>query len=314
MISTDEFVRTLDWNLLRIFHEIAQARGISKASDQTQLKQSALSLALQRLEAKVGVTLCDRGAKGFELTPEGALLAELCAPIMRTVREIPSISKTSSRDIHGQLTLGIISNFTDANFDQAIASFHARFPQVELLISTLSWSSLNGAILRSEIDIGVGPAAIRHPDLRYRFLAPEVHLPYCGIRHRLYGRQVDDPRQLRDEAFIITGSDEPDELRAFRQRHGLGAKPSAVTDHLEEAKRLAMLGTSLVFLPEGYAAADHSAGRLWPLLAAPTVPAIDVYLIDNPTASQPARRSRLRQGFLDCVVELHQLNDGRGTS
>lgn len=311
MISTDEFVRTLDWNLLRIFHEIAQARGISKASDQTRLKQSALSLALQRLEAKLGVTLCDRGAKGFELTREGTLLAELCAPIMRAVREIPSISETSSSEIHGQLTLGIISNFTDRTFDQAIATFHERFPQVEILISTLSWSSISGAILRSEIDIGVGPAAMRHPDLRYRFLAPELHLPYCGVRHPLFGRQVDDPRQLHEEAFILTGSDEPDELRAFRLRHGLGARPSAVTDHLEEAKRLAMLGTGLVFLPASYAAADHTAGRLWPLLAKPDAPAIDVYLIDNPGSSQLARRNRLRQGFLDCVVEMRQ-SDERG--
>ena len=73
---------------------------------------------------------------------------------MRAVREIPSISETSSSEIHGQLTLGIISNFTDRTFDQAIATFHERFPQVEILISTLSWSSISGAILRSEIDIG----------------------------------------------------------------------------------------------------------------------------------------------------------------
>lgn len=304
MISTEDFVRGLDWNLLRIFHEIAQARGISKATDRTQLKQSALSLALKRLEGQVGRPLCERGAKGFELTPEGELLAELCAPIMRAVREIPSITSSSSTEIHGQLVFGIISNFTDPIFDAALGPFHQRYPHVEILVSTLSWSSLAGSIMRREIDIGIGPAPMRQRDFRYHPLSPEVHLPYCGIRHPLFGHVLDDPRRLQDEAFILTGSDEPDELRAFRLEHGLGARMSAVTDHLEEAKRLAILGTSLVFLPRGYAAADQSAGRLWPLLSTEAAPAIDVYLIDNPTLAQPARRHRLRQSFLDCVLDL----------
>lgn len=159
---------------------------------------------------------------GFELTPEGTLLAELCAPIMRAVREIPSIASTSSGDIHGELTLGVISNFTDRSFDRAIRIFHERFPEVELLISTLSWSSLSGSLMRSE------------------------------------------------------------------------------TDHLEEAKRLAMLGAGLVLLPETYAAADQTAGRVWPLLASSMAAAIDVFLIDNPKLAQRARRSKRRQGFLDC--------------
>lgn len=300
MISTDDFVRDLDWNLLRIFHEIAQARGISKASDRTNLKQSALSLALQRLETQIGAPLCERGARGFELTPEGTLLAELCAPIMRAVREIPSIASTSSGDIHGELTLGVISNFTDQAFDRAIRIFHERFPEVELLISTLSWSSLSGSLMRSEIDIGVGPAPIKHPDLRYHRLAPELHVPYCGAGHPLFGKTIGDARQLRDEAFILTGSDEPDELRAFRLEHGLGAKVAAVTDHLEEAKRLAILGAGLVLLPETYAVVDQTAGRLWPLLPSSMAAAIDVFLIDNPKLAQRARRSKLRQGFLDC--------------
>jgi LysR family transcriptional regulator, transcriptional activator for bauABCD operon len=41
MTSTDDFTRDLDWNLLKTFHEIVQAGGISKAKDRTLLKQSA---------------------------------------------------------------------------------------------------------------------------------------------------------------------------------------------------------------------------------------------------------------------------------
>jgi DNA-binding transcriptional LysR family regulator len=301
MKSIEDFARELDWNLLKIFHEIVQAGGITKASDRTHLKQSAISLALQRLETRIGAVLCKRGSAGFELTPEGILLAELCAPIMRAVREIPSLANESSSEVHGNLTIGLISNFTCSMLDAAISLFHARFPNVELIVSTMPSTHVTGSVMRNEIDIGVAPSRVARPELRYRFLSDEIHRPYCGVNHRLFGEQFVDPRQLQDERFVLTGSDEPDELRAFRLQYGLGDKVSAVTEHLEEAKRFAILGIGLCFLPENYASADEAEGRLWPLLPREIAPSIGVYVIDNPSFPQLARRNKLREGFIACL-------------
>ncbi len=72
------FALALDWNLLKIFHEIVQAAGVSEAARRTSRKQPALSMALRRLEDHLGVKLCRRGPGGFALTHEGEVLAELC--------------------------------------------------------------------------------------------------------------------------------------------------------------------------------------------------------------------------------------------
>ena len=65
---------------------------------------------------------------------------------------------------------------------------------------------------------------------------------------------------------MLTGADEGDELTQFRLEHGLGRNIAGMSAHLEEAKRLAILGVGLCFLPEGYAQPDVDGGRLWPLL------------------------------------------------
>ena len=299
--SIDDFASELDWNLLKIFHEIGQAGGISKATERTRLKQSAISLALQRLEGRIGAVLCKRGSAGFELTAEGILLAELCAPMMRAVREIPSLASESSSEIHGNLSIGLISNFVSGALDMAIALFHTRFPNVELVVSTMASAHVAGSVMRSEIDIGVAPSRIMRPELRYRFLSNELHRPYCGIHHRLFGEKFDDPLALADERFILTGSDEPDELRAFRLQYGLGQKISAVSEHLEEARRFALLGIGLCFLPESYASADEANRRLWPLLPRQMAPSVGVYVIDKPSFPELARRDRLREDFIACL-------------
>src|SRR5215469_14707457 len=73
----------LDWNLLKVFHEIVQAGGISPAAPRLNLKQPAISLALKRLEKRVGSLLCRRGPAGFELSDEGQRVAEVCEEVNR---------------------------------------------------------------------------------------------------------------------------------------------------------------------------------------------------------------------------------------
>jgi LysR family transcriptional regulator, transcriptional activator for bauABCD operon len=62
-----------------------------------------------------------------------------------------------------------------------------------------------------------------------------------------------------------------------------------VSEHLDEAKRLTILGVGISFLPVGFAERDVAEGRLWPLAASsggPGVesPAMEIYVITNPSA------------------------------
>ena len=56
------FSRKVDWNLLKTFHEIAEAGGVSRAGRALRRKQPALSLALKRLETSSG-SRCRRPAR-----------------------------------------------------------------------------------------------------------------------------------------------------------------------------------------------------------------------------------------------------------
>lgn len=294
----DQFSRTLDWNLLKIFHEIVQAKGITRAATAACRKQPALSLALRRLEIRIGTLLCKRGASGFQLTDEGAVVADACGQVMDVVRELPHLVAEAAGQARGRLRMQVISNLVCPTLDEAIAAFHQKFPKVEIIVSVVPWAQVINALLRDEIDIGVGPSRTMRAELRYHHLFTEVHRPYCGSGHPLFGRIVGDPRELCSEGFILTGADEPDELTDFRVQHGLGTRVAGMTEHLEEARRLTMLGVGLCFLPEGYAAPDVEAGRLWPLLPLQGAPRMDVFIIENPNAARRIAGSRFREELL----------------
>lgn len=290
---TSNFSRNLDWNLLKTFHEIVSANGVSRAGRMLGRKQPALSLALKRLEAELGVTLCIRGPRGFDLTDEGHLIAEACSTMSGLIHNMPRRLSNITEEVGGRISIQIISSLVCDQFDQAIARFHGRHPKAEIFIDITTWDCVAGALLRDEIDIGVAPARTQRNDLRYDFLFDEVHRPYCGRAHPLFGRTFSDPASLSDQAFVLTGADEPDILTGYRTCHGLGQRIAGVSEHLDEAKRLTTLGVGVCFLPEAYAAPEVAAGRLWPLIDHGEKPSMPVFVITNPRAPRKLARQLL---------------------
>jgi len=291
--SSSNFSRNVDWNLLKTFHEIVEARGVSRAGRALRRKQPALSLALKRLEDTLDVKLCRRGPRGFELTDEGMLVAETCSSLNALVRSVPKRLSNITADLRGKISIQIISSLVCERFDAAISRFHDQHPKVEILIDVTTWDLVAAALLRDEIDVGVASAQTLRSDLQYDFLFEEMHGAYCGRSHPLYGKTFDDPAALSGQAFVLTGADEPDMLTAYRTQHGLGVQVAGLSEHLDEAKRLTMLGIGVCFLPEAFAAPEVAAGRLWPLLKEDERPAMPIFVITNPRAPQKLARQLL---------------------
>ena len=293
------FARNLDWNLLRAFHEIVQAGGISRAAQRTGQKQPALSMALKRFEDHVGARLCRRGPGGFKLTREGELLAETCESIFGSVAHIPHSVANVATDVHGRVRIQLISNLVDPRIDDAIQSFHRAHELVEIFISVTTWDVIQRSVLRNEVEIGIAPAPAHHrdPDLHYEVLFHEVYRPYCGRSHPLFGVTLDHPADLAAYSFVLTGADEPEPQTKFRQRYSLGRHVAGLSEHLEEARRLTVLGLGLCFLPEAFASRDTVSGQLHPVLGSGNNPSSEILVISNPQAPTHRARDLLLQHF-----------------
>jgi DNA-binding transcriptional LysR family regulator len=120
-----KFERNLDWNLLKVFHEIAVARGVSRAADSMARQQPAVSNALKRLEDCTGVVLCRRGPSGFELTDEGRAVAEICAMVQTQIGRIPGRIEEATAVLGGQLRLVMVQSLVCSVLDRPISAFRS---------------------------------------------------------------------------------------------------------------------------------------------------------------------------------------------
>ncbi|MDU4883197.1 LysR family transcriptional regulator [uncultured Clostridium sp.] len=81
---------------LRLFHNVATLKSISKVASASHISQSALSQQLSKMEENLGVTALIRSNKGVELTEEGKIINDYATEILsiynRLIQELDKIN------------------------------------------------------------------------------------------------------------------------------------------------------------------------------------------------------------------------------
>ena len=80
------FTMAEDLNAMAMFVAVAEARGFRAAGDRLGVTASAVSQALRKLEAQIGVVLVHRTTRSVRLTPAGERLYASVRPALDEVR------------------------------------------------------------------------------------------------------------------------------------------------------------------------------------------------------------------------------------
>lgn len=281
-----KFASRVDWNLLRTFVDIVRAGGIGAAARKLNRQQPSISAALKRLEDHVGTVLLIRTATGVEMTPAGKAMMALCEDMLESARMMPHQIAQATKRVEGYVRIQIVSGLISPEFDEAIASFHRRNPDIHIEIRVSPWRQVLDALEQGEVEIGVSYDSAVRGGLMYEPLLVERQQLYCARSSPHYGHRYSRLTDLRAEHFVLTGDDEIELITNLRRRNGLGTKVSGLAEDINEAQRLVRLGVGIGFLPVPAAEEDVAKGRLWPMLYADIEPAYDIYLLAR---TDPAR-------------------------
>ncbi|VWX54292.1 LysR family transcriptional regulator [Novosphingobium sp. 9U] len=297
-LTDKKFASRVDWNLMRTFVDIVRAGGIGAAARQLNKQQPSISAALKRLEEHVGATLLHRTATGVEMTAAGKAMMALCEDMLESARLVPHQIAQATKRVEGIVRIQIVSALVSVEFDEAIASFHRRNPDIHIEIRVSPWRQVLDALERGEVEIGVGYDGDVRGSLTYEPLFCERQQLYCARSHPLFGHRVHRLNELKDEGFVLTGEDEIETITHLRRRYRLGTRVSGLAEDINEARRLIVQGVGLGFLPIPAVEDDVAKGRLWPLLTSETEPTYDIYLLAR---AEPSRDTAT-QLFLDEVM------------
>lgn len=167
-------------NALFVFEAAARSGSFTRAADELNVTQPAVSRMLSRFEGYLGLRLFERGGKGAVLTAEGEILYRRVADGFRSIeaglREVEQL-----RGDKETVTISVSSAFTTHWLMPRMDRFQQRFPSVDLRFQMIA-GSLRGMV--ENVDLGMRFVAADEPVPAEALVVHEVMVPVCSPGYR----------------------------------------------------------------------------------------------------------------------------------
>jgi LysR family transcriptional regulator, cyn operon transcriptional activator len=145
----------IDVRILRYCEAIARLESFTKAAKELGVAQPALSIAVKKLEAELGVTLFERQARQVIATPEARLLLKRAARVFEEL-QLARQELQAAADLRiGELKVGMPPMYGLVYFPKIIAEFHSSFPSVTITAMEGSAEEVQTMLESGAIDLGM---------------------------------------------------------------------------------------------------------------------------------------------------------------
>jgi len=145
----------MDLRQLRFFLEVAESGGFTKAADKLNTAQSAVSLAIKKLEDELEVKLFDRRDRRVTLTAEGETLVKNAKDIFRRVAQARQEIADLRGLLRGEVQVGLTPVLSSFFFPKIISTFKRQFPALKISVTGDSASNIQRKIESGTLDIGI---------------------------------------------------------------------------------------------------------------------------------------------------------------
>lgn len=199
----------IELRLLRQFAVLAEELNFRRAATRLHMSQPPLSVAMQKLEAELGVALFDRSRHHVRLTAAGEAYREDALRVLQLVDRAGERARRVAEGREGSLRLGFVPSAALDVVPVVFERFRRDYPTVELDLVAETTAQQLRALRQGRIDLAllVGPV----PDARGLAL---VELQTQGFAivvpaaHPLAGRRRVRIAELAAEPFVAFTAEE----------------------------------------------------------------------------------------------------------
>lgn len=218
--------------------ELAATKIVSRAAERLGISQPSLSLAIQRVEKRLGCSLFARTKSGVTLTPAGREFAAQAQVLVKNWYLLEKKTRDAFGEPAGRYTLGCHSTVAAHMLPNALAQVYRQFPKVEFnLIHGLS-RVVHEQIVSGDIDLGIVVNSIRNPALVLKELTQDIVTIWA-------------PKGVRELNTLISVPElkQTNELMVKIQAQGVEYKRILTSESLEMCALLACTGLGDAILP-----------------------------------------------------------------
>ena len=283
---------------LRAFEAAARVLSFTGAAEELSQTQGAISHQVNMLEARLGLKLFVREARGLKLTEAGQKYLPLVRDALDRLRTAEDLIRPTRPSV---LTVTVSPNFASKWLVPRLGGFSVTHPHLDLRISA---SLQHVDFSREDIDLAVRHGDGDWPELHVTRLCAEELFPACSPALSRSDPPIRSPADLIGHVLIHDRSRE--HWRAWLAAFGVECPASErgpVFDQTALAIDAALAGQGIALARTALASLDLIAGRLVRPLDEAMPAKLGYWIVCRKSVSDTPKISQFRSWLIDQVQD-----------
>jgi DNA-binding transcriptional LysR family regulator len=287
----------LDWDKLRVFHNVATAQSFTRAGEVLNLSQSAISRQISSLEESLNVTLFTRHARGLMLTEQGDILFRTVSDVLTRLSTAENALLESRERPRGPLKITAPVAIGTTWLTQRMREFTETYPEI---IVTILVDDRELDLTMREADVAIRLYPAKQPDLIQKKLTILNNSIYASNDYLRANGVPKNAQDLENHRLILYGDEQNQPfaevnwiLKSFKTTDNPTMPPFKINS-LFGMLRAVKSGIGIAGLPD-YMVQNKNVSKILPEVSGPKT---EVYLV----YSMEMRNSKRINVFKDFLI------------
>lgn len=253
----------LNLHLLEQFVALARTRNFTRAAEELNLSQPALSRAIQKLEEQLGQPLFERKPREVMLTDLGELLLERSQHILKLMED--TFAELSEAGRRGRIRLGAIPTIAPYFLPSLLSTFAKVHPEISVVVQEDTTENLIKRCSHGEIDLAILALPIIAKYLEVEPLFDEELLLVLPVGHPLSASKSIAIDAVEGYPFVMLSEAHclSDNIATFCRRKSVQPVTVERTSQLTTLQELVTLNHGVSIVPEMARKTDTSDRRIY---------------------------------------------------
>jgi LysR family carnitine catabolism transcriptional activator len=243
---------------LKAFVLAVESESFRVAADRLCVTQPSFSALIKDLESDLGTPLFEREGRGTRVTAAGERFYQAVAAPLAQVENAYERAKGAGNLAAPSLAVATLPSLSAGLVGDMVARFRGEHPRVRITLFELKHNQIPGAVIRREVDFGIGSFLEKHPSLRFTTLFHDSLVMIAPPSHPIL-ELPPSWESLRGFDFVL--------LTGGPTEHGLsasGATPANILRIEQAPTALAMVrrGMGVTILPATILPSCHVDGLI----------------------------------------------------
>lgn len=140
---------------LKVFYTVASRLSFTRASEELNISQPAVTKHIKEIENQLNTKLFDRKGTSIQLTCGGAVLYTYAEKIRNMYRDLEFEIYQLNSEHKGKLIIGASTTVAQYILPEILAKFHAYYKDIKIELLTHNTETISTLLKEGKIDLGI---------------------------------------------------------------------------------------------------------------------------------------------------------------